>query len=164
MSTLREVYQFRLHQMSEKLELMKTDILNDYPAKKDTHRHMNPKHPTWLAYQELKRQASLCLTAIKIMKHSYKGAAFYSGKTPSKAAFRETLRDKRKTFTTHCPKGDLAKQNAFIFEAYYDLEQTEKDLKLNPSRFVEAEVYAKQRRLEASEAAARKKEAASATA
>lgn len=152
MSTLREIYQFRLHQISSQIYDLKSGG------------DMSPKHADWKKYQDLKRQASICLTAIKIMKHSYKGASYYSGKTPSKAAFRDSLRDNRKPFTTHCPKGDHAKQNAFIFEAYYDLEQTEKDLKLNPTRFAEAEAYAKQRALEASEAKAAKKEAANATA
>jgi len=109
MTVSKEVIQYAIHKLSAKIELMKTDILNDYPARKDTHRHMNPSHPTWSAYQELKRQASLHLTALSIFKH-------FGGKIPAKSDLRKAIR--ACCFLQHAPKGDKSKRNAFIFEAY----------------------------------------------
>lgn len=151
MITIKEVLKYRIHQLSQQIFQLKesakeTGGCNEFPLPK-----FDPKHPDWSKYVDLKRQASLSLTALKIFKHF--------GKVPTKADFRKTLRENAKDikvedlFREHAP-ADRGQAHAFLFEAYQALVDVEHDLKTNPTRFAEAEAYAEQRRQEVANASA----------
>lgn len=137
MVTIKEVMQYRVHQLSEQIAKIKaTATMTDKEGRTIA---ISPKHPLWPKYMEMKAQASRCLTGILILKHF--------GQIPTKAALRKEMR-KGKEFTRHAPKGPKSVVNSFIIQSFNELAQANKDLELNPSRFAEAAAYAEARRLE----------------
>lgn len=159
MTTLKEALQFRIHQLSEnihavKMAAVKREKISPRYGKiwtQDTYTwgwidekvvYLNPSHPDWDKYKDLKKQASIHLTCIRILKH-------FDG-VPTKTALRKAMR--AGAFLEHA---SVAKhvRNCLIVEAHYMLAQTKQDLSTNPTRFEEAGRYAAQRRQEASNAA-----------
>lgn len=168
MATMNEIYQYRIHQLSEQIRDLKAAArkmektephcgpvekngVTEYAMIDQKLVTISPAHPEWKKYRELKDQASLCLTALKILKNTPHG--FVVGKTaPKKEDLRKALRQNREKFTCHC-RGGKNEQNNLIFGAYSDLLKTEQDLRTNPTRFAEAEAYATKRREEVANAA-----------
>lgn len=147
---LKEIIQYRLHQMSEQIHLLKTT----------SPKPVNPKSPEWTEYKNLKHQVSHWLTALKILKH-------WGGKIPSKENFRKVLRQNAvdwkgpSLFQQHlpnCMRGkenhiiDRAKMNSLIFGSYYALLELEKEYKADPTKFADAEAYAQTREQEVAHA------------
>ncbi len=138
MTVSKEVIQYAIHKLSNQIFNLKqapkeTGGCNEFPMPK-----FGPKHPDWQKYQELKRQASLSLTALAIFKH-------FGGKIPTKADFRKAIRAGH--FLQHCPAGDKVKRNCFLFEAYGMLQSG-----FPETNYSEAQKYAEHRANDAAKA------------
>lgn len=67
---------------------------------------IDPKKPEWAQFVLLKSEASLWLTARRILK-------VFNGERPTKAALRKAIREKK--FGQHSPRHD---QNMLVFKAF----------------------------------------------
>ena len=142
------IYKYRVHQLSQQI----FDLKQANPK-------LAPGHAEWKKLQDLKSQASLCLTAINILKNTPCCKGFVVGRRiPLKEDLRKALKENRKKFISHCPK-DRIGQNSHIFGAYYDLCKTQQELEADPKKFDAAGAYVEQRQKEAAEAKAAKEAA-----
>ena len=126
----RSVIQYAIHQLSQQITAIKESAHQTEPS-------IHPKHPDWAKYQELKRQASLYLTAMSIYKR-------FNG-IPTKPELRKEIRAGK--FLQHTPKSDKSKRNAFIFEAYSKMQSGLPEIDR-----AEAQKYAAERAIEVAKA------------
>ena len=91
MSTIRNILLYQLHQASETIHSLKQAHPGNFCPRKH--------ESDWKAYQAAKHTASVCLTAIKILKLN-------GGACPeNKAEFNKLFWDNRKALTNHARHG-----------------------------------------------------------
>lgn len=149
---IRNILLYKLHLASNEIFAIKQSHPNG----------ISPKDSDWKRYQEAKREASLYLTGIKILK-------LCNGNVPSKKEFAKLLRAQRTQIDlsalqaaaqnggnialcfrrpplfTHCPRGG---ERAFAMKAWKLLHKIENRLEKNPSYYAEAGRWAEQREAE----------------
>jgi hypothetical protein len=126
----QKVMQYRHHLASEKIRSLKAQD------------GFGPRHPSWTDYALAKKEASVALTAAKILK-------LKAGGPMGKPAFRKALRDPetREALSSHATKKEASRRdtlNSFLFEAF-NLSRSPSDGDLQ----AKAEEYAKERAMEA---------------
>lgn len=118
MVTMKEVLQYRIHQLSEQINALKTANYKKDANGKPTMigeriiTDLSPKHPAWEQYKALKKETSKFLTALRIWKRFLR--------IPKKAELRDAIR--AGAFQNHAGKGTKAERNLFIFEAFSMLQ------------------------------------------
>ena len=148
MST-KEVLQYKIHQMSEQISQLKTAAFKSEKSKEWPYgykivSYMNPSHPDWQKYRDLKSEASKFLTALVILKE-HPNIPDDLGWINLKKDFRKEIRAGK--YRQHLPKGKDA--SGFLFEQYYFIQNLEREIKAKPAAFKDAEIYAQQRKEEA---------------
>ena len=119
MTTIREYLQYRAHDASQAIFNLKREALKEPPPVDEKGRpiiphspHMSPKSKDWDRYQTLKRECSLWLTMLSIVK-------WWNDFIPTKKEAIELFHSRN--FANHARKGRPAK--SLYFKAFRRLQK-----------------------------------------